>query len=512
MDNDIRTRIGSRERTSRGLLLALCSLALAAGCASESGAQGAGTLAGGAASATSVPAAAGRNVILFLGDGMGISTVTAARIHAGQKLGLAGEEHTLSFEQFPHVALVKTYNTDLQVPDSAGTMTALVTGAKTRAGVLSVGASAGRADCAASLQVPLSTLLQQAEAAGKRTGIISTARITHATPAATYAHSPDRDWEDDSELPAAAVDQGCVDIARQMLEFDQRGDSDGIDLMLGGGRANFLPKGAVDPEYDLPVGRRLDQRNLIETWTAASNQRAYVWNRNDFIAAMTAADPGRTQVLGLFEPSHMQWEADRDADAEPSLAEMTRRAITFLQADNPDGFFLMVEAGRIDHAHHMGNAYRALEDTLALDAAVAAALELTSLENTQIVVTADHSHTLTISGYPARGNPILGKVALPDGRFMPDANGKPYTTLGYANGAGAVTPLPDLTDVDTAAKDYLQAAAVPMAIETHAGEDVAAYATGVNAAALGGVMEQNLLYEVMRTALLGAPSTAVEAR
>lgn len=444
------------------------------------------------------------NVILFLGDGMGVSTVTAARIHAGQKLGLAGEEHALFFEGFPEVALVKTYNTDLQVPDSAGTMTALVTGEKTRAGVLSVAASAARGDCAAALEVPLTTLLQQAEAAGKRTGLVSTARITHATPAALYSHSPDRDWEDDAALPKEAAAAGCRDIALQMLTFDAHSDSDGIELMLGGGRANFLPKGAVDPEYELPIGRRLDGRNLIDEWQAAGADRSYAWNRAGFEQAMRAAAPGRSQVLALFEPSHMQWETDRKTTLEPSLAELTRSAVQFLQQDNEQGFFLMIEAGRIDHAHHMGNAYRALEDTLALDAAVQAAAELVDLEDTLILVTADHSHTLTMSGYPARGNPILGKVALPDGSYLPDANGQPYTTLGYANGRGAVHPLPDLTDVDTADQDYLQVAAVPLAVETHAGEDVAAYAIGRNAAALGGVMEQNLLYNVMHDALFGS--------
>ena len=443
------------------------------------------------------------NVILFIGDGMGVSTVTAARIHAGQKLGLDGEEHALSFEQFPELALVKTYNTDLQVPDSAGTMTALVTGAKTRAGVISVAPDAARGDCSAGLKVPLATLLEQAEAVGKRTGVVTTTRITHATPAATYSHSPDRDWEDDKALPQAAAEDGCVDIAAQMLSVDQRPDSDGIDVMLGGGRANFLPEGAPDPEYDVPVGRREDGRHLIDEWLAGGADRSYFWNREAFVQAMQTATPGRSQLLGLFEPSHLQWDADRDQALEPSLAEMTTSAIRFLQQDNSAGYFLMVEAGRIDHAHHMGNAYRALEDTLALDVAVQAALAAVNLDDTLIVVTADHSHTLTMSGYPTRGNPILGKVKSADGSFIADVNGHPYTTLGYANGRGPVSPLPDVTDVDTTDKEYLQAVAVPLQVETHAGEDVAAYAIGRNAAALGGVMEQNLLYGVMYQALFG---------
>ena len=109
-----------------------------------------------------------RNVILFLGDGMGISTITAARIYAGQLAGATGEEHKLAFDAFPNVALVKTYSTDFQVPDSAGTMTALVTGEKTRSGLLSIASAARRGDCAAGLKNPLPTLLELAETAGYR--------------------------------------------------------------------------------------------------------------------------------------------------------------------------------------------------------------------------------------------------------------------------------------------------------------------------------------------------------
>ena len=128
------------------------------------------------------------NIILFLGDGMGISTVTAARILQGQIEGRAGEENYLGFERFPNVALVKTYNTDAQVPDSAGTMTAIMTGSKTRAGVIGVGPEVERGDCVGSREYTLPTLLEKLEQDGYRTGIVSTTTITHATPAATYGH------------------------------------------------------------------------------------------------------------------------------------------------------------------------------------------------------------------------------------------------------------------------------------------------------------------------------------
>jgi alkaline phosphatase len=461
------------------------------------------------ASNTDSSAVPGRNVILFLGDGMGVSTVTAARIYAGQAAGGSGEEYQLSFESFPNVALVKTYNTDSQVPDSAGTMSAILTGEKTRVGFISVAGSVSHNDCAGALENELPTLLELAEDAGYSTGVISTARITHATPAAAYAHAPNRNWEADSNLPPTAVSYGCRDIARQLVEFDH---GDGIEVTLGGGRQYFLPKEMSDPEYSEIKGVRTDQQDLMTRWQT-EREGHLIWNQQQFNALPDDNKP----VLGLFEPSHMQFEADRPKDpaGEPSLAEMTRFAVARLQrlealkpSDSETGYLLIIEGGRIDHGHHAGNAYRALTDAVEFAQAVQVAMDLTSASDTQILVTADHSHTFSMSGYPRRGNPILGKVTTPLGDLAKDANGNPYTTLGYANGPGFKSELADLREVDTEDPNYQQAATVPMASETHGGEDVAAYARGPNADALRGVLEQDRLYQVLKDALFpdGEPS------
>ncbi len=437
-----------------------------------------------------------KNVILFLGDGMGISTVTAARIFAGQQQGLRGEEYNLAFDKFDNVALIKTYNVDAQVSDSAGTISAIVTGEKTRMGVLSVTADVPRANCAAALRHELPTLLELAEEAGMASGVVSTARVTHATPAGAYAHVPDRDWEDSSALSEHVRTLGCRDIAAQLIEFRH---GDGVDVILGGGRANFLPAETADPEYPDKTGRRDDGRHLVDEWVAGGAERTYVWNTEGFKSYQPGAG---TQLLGLFEPSHMQFEADRARDpaGEPSLADMTSLAIRRL-SQNDTGYFLLVEGGRIDHAHHFGNAYRALQDTVALSDAVQAALDQVDLAETLILVTADHSHTMTIAGYPRRGTPILGKVDAESAMMFPPPIA--YTTLSYANGPGHKTPFPDLSEVDTTDPGYQQLATVPLPIETHAGEDVAAYATGLNATGVRGVMEQNKLFHVMSKALFG---------
>jgi alkaline phosphatase len=467
-----------------------------------------------------------RNVVLFVGDGMGIATVTAARILDGQLRGETGEENLLAFERLPYVALAKTYNTNQQVPDSAGTMTALVTGSKTRAGLISVSADVRVGDHVAAAGRELRTLFEEAEAKGLATGLVTTTTVTHATPAACYAHSPDRDWENDTLLTPAARAAGFHDIARQLVEFSA---GDGLEVALGGGRLHFLPADTPDPEYRDRKGARGDGRNLVDAWLAHAPGAAFVWNREQFLALDPA---GAGPLLGLFEPSHMQWEAHRARDraGEPSLAEMTELAIRRLSRHR-GGFALMVEGGRIDHGHHAGSAYLALHDAVAFSAAVAAALRLVDLDETLVVVTADHSHVLAIAGYPTRGNPILGLVAENDDRGDPtgkpalDLQGLPYTTLGYLNGPGhtaasdqqpagakrfphlpkrseaGTAARPDLTGADTAAPTYLQESAIPLPSETHGGEDVAIYAGGPGAALFHGVQEQSYVYHAIRAAL-----------
>lgn len=466
----------------------------------------------------------GKNVILFVGDGMGVSTVTASRIFEGQQLGMMGEENSLSFEKMPFAGLAKTYNVDAQTPDSAGTMTAMMTGVKTDVGILGIDAGVERADCTTGNS--LVTALELAEIAGKSTGVISTARITHATPAATYAKSADRNWEDISDMESnnqEDIDAGCKDIADQLINFETNLeakyaglDVDGIEVVFGGGRRHFLPN---DPAFNstdassATEGDRTDGRDLTAEWEVQYPQGVYVMDQTGF----DAIDPSiNSQVFGLFNESHMQYEADRGNDiaGEPSLTEMTEKAIDILD-NNDDGFFLMVESGRIDHAHHAGNAYNALNDTIEFAKAVQVAMDNTDPSETLIIVTADHGHVFTIGGYPKRGNPILGKV-VGVGQTEPAlaSDDMPYTTLAYTNGRGfrdlgaetnadavyadpSVTGRVDLTNVDVQSAGFHQESVVPLSSETHAGEDVAVFAQGPGAHLVNGTNEQNLIFHII---------------
>ena len=411
-----------------------------------------------------------KNVILFIGDGMGISTITAARIFDGQSQGKKGEEHQLAFDSFENVALIKTYNTNAQVPDSAGTATAMMSGYKTNIGALNVPPTLleARSPDSCNPEALPPTLTKRAMGAGKAVGIVSTARITHATPAAMYSHSPSRDLEADKDIRGTF--EGCSSIAQQMVDSQ-------AEVILGGGHKEF-------------------SEAQIET---LKSDFIYVANKTEMVEAK------RGKLRGLFSRSHMSYEADRLQTDEPSLAEMTLAAIDRLSGDQ-DGYVLMIEAGRIDHAHHGINAYRALTDTQALNEAVKVAKAKTG-DDTLIMVTADHSHVFTMAGYPVRGNPILGltrgfnsetnKVEI-----TKDQDGKPYTTLGYYNGPNVrEADSPALTDNMVQAKDFRQQTAVNLSSETHAGEDVALFATGPGSENVRGVMEQNEIYNVMAQAM-----------
>jgi alkaline phosphatase len=434
-----------------------------------------------------------KNVILFVGDGMGISTVTAGRIYEGQKRSVDGESNSLTMEKLPFAALSKTYTHDAQVADSAPTAVAMVTGVKTRNDVIGVNSEVEVGDCAGSKGKEVLSLAAMAERAGQATGVVSTARITHATPASMYAHTPHRDWEGDANMTSEAIAAGCKDIAQQLASWSY---GDGFDVIFGGGRDRFLPETMNDPEDTDKKGSRKDGRNLVQEWqNRYSNSGVFLWNKDQF----DKLDTKTPHVMGLFERSHMRYEADRlkDNGGEPSLAEMTVKSIDIL-SQNPTGFFLMVEGGRIDHAHHDGNAYRSLEDMVAFDNAIKAALDKVNLAETLVIVTADHSHTLTISGYPKRGNPILETIVEPDGKPKLGKDGKPFTTLGYANGPGAVKENESRpTPANTTAPDYKQQSLVPLDSETHGGEDVAIFAGGPWAHLFAGVVEQNYIYHVI---------------
>ncbi len=273
-----------------------------------------------------------RNVILMIGDGMGLAQVTMARLSKGTSTALRMDAMKVA-------ALVFTHSANSLITDSAAAGTALASGFKANNGMISV-LPDGKV---------VETFLEAAQKRRKSVGLVTTTTITHATPASFGAHVSSR--------------AGEADIAPQYLEKK-------IDVLLGGGRAFFLPKSAGG-------SKREDSRDLLQEARAAGY--AVVDTRE----GMTAVRQGK--LLGLFQMSYLTTEAP-----EPSLAEMTGKALELLSPDK-DGFFLMVEGGQIDSRCHAQDAAGAIKQTLDFDVAIGKALEFARKDGrTLVIVTADH--------------------------------------------------------------------------------------------------------------------------
>ncbi|WP_440946735.1 alkaline phosphatase [Methanosarcina sp. T3] len=302
-----------------------------------------------------------KNIIVLVPDGCSQSVQTLARWYSGEALQL--DEMM--------VGSVSTYSADSVITDSSSAATAFATGYKTTNGFISVGPAGD--SVLSTLEIPpeklqyspLATVLEGSKLEGKATGLVVTVRVTHATPAAFASHVDDRDNEDE--------------IMEQMVYED-------IDVVFGGG-SNYL----------IPVaegGKRTDGENL----TLVLLERGYQYV--DSRAEMLNLSSGRT--WGLFASSHMASSINRPffAPAQPSLPEMTEKAIELLSQDK-DGFFLMVEGGQIDGATHANDPIYAVTEFLAFDEAVKVAVDFAE-ENghTLVLVFPDHNTGgMTIGSY-----------------------------------------------------------------------------------------------------------------
>ena len=444
-----------------------------------------------------------KNVIFFLGDGMGPVTTTAARIWKYK------EEGSLGMDTLSYTARVKTFSLDAQTTDSAPSMAAYMTGVKTRNEVLSMdGATVAFRPSASAAPLPVvpnavtncpasgngaasTTLLELAKAKGKATGVVTTARLTHATPAVTYAHSCHRDAE--FEIARQAVPAGAGFNAAL---------GNGVDVMLGGISSYWRPYNATTTLRGRPDGRDL----VAELQARGYN---FVNDLSSFNAAPSAAG---TKMIGLFDfalaQGHMSYELDRDPTKEPSLSEMTAKSIDIL-SKNATGFFLMVEGGRIDHALHGTNAARALADTIAFDDAIKVAIAKMkvvdpTLANTLIVVTADHDHTIAFNGYGKRGSDPLGlSINYANGAPNTDVNGNSYTTLVFGNGSNRPATRSPLAAATVTNKDYLQEVAIrkgSAGSETHGGGDVMLFAEGAAAKTFKGTIDNTKVFGLVKAA------------
>ena len=281
-----------------------------------------------------------RNLVFVVGDGMGVPVVSYTRERFGP----------LALDRLPHVALILTSPLGGGVPDSASAMTAYMTGEKVRRGAVSY------------KDGELITLLELAEKKGMCTGVVTNTRITHATPAATYAHVPDRNREEE--------------IARFLVPSLHNHLGDGIEVIFGGGRekiAGVLP----------------------------------LLSREGYRVAFSLEDVPEEadKVIGVFSEDHMDFGSPLDLMVEKAISILSRCE---------KGFLLVVENGLIDIALHRRDLETASREVLILDRAVKAVLERVNLDSTLLVVTADHGHGVilgrfsdTATGYHTREDVVL---------------------------------------------------------------------------------------------------------
>ncbi len=278
------------------------------------------------------------NVIYMIPDGYSANYASNYRVYKGEDA--VWDDHLKG--------MFTTYSADSDITDSAAAGTAMSTGEKTNNGVIGLDTEGNE----------LETILEASQEDGKATGLVATSTITHATPAAFASHVDDRNNE--------------TEIARQMLANE-------VDVILGGGKNNFLP---------ISQGGNQEELNLIEQ--AEEQGYEFVETRSQLLDNKQIAVKKGEKLLGLFADDALAPELHRAETEEPSLAEMTETAIDILKEDK-GGFFLMVEGSQIDWAGHDNDAGWAMSEVEAFEAAVKEAIDFAKQDGeTLVVVAADH--------------------------------------------------------------------------------------------------------------------------
>ncbi|MDR2185597.1 MAG: alkaline phosphatase [Treponema sp.] len=313
-------------------------------------------------------------VFLFIGDGMAMSQISSTEVYATARSSKDINITRLGFTRFPVSGLTTTYDAGTFITDSASAITAIATGNKTLSGVLNMDPGKTKS---------FKTIAEYAHEAGMKVGVVSSVTLDHATPAGFFAKAPSR--------------SNYYDIAVQMV-------NSGFEYFAGGGLLQ-------------PTGKNKDQNDVLQM--ARDSGYTYV----NSAAAFKALKPGAGKVLAinatLQDSGSMPYELDRGA-GDLSLADYTRKGIELLQ-DNPQGFFMSVEGGKIDWACHANDAGAAIHDVIAFDNAVKAAVEFAQAhpEDTLIIVTGDHeTGGMTIGFAGTQYDTFFDRVALQKKSFI----------------------------------------------------------------------------------------------
>lgn len=372
-------------------------------------------------------------IILFVSDGLSGNNLATARLYEG------GADHRLSVERLGRVALLTNFANDFAIPDSAAAASALATGMKVNNQRIAMDAH-GKA---------IASILEAAKESGRATGIITTGNLTNPTLAAFYAHASKSDETEN--------------IATQLVETAK------IDVVMGGGAADFQPESKG--------GHRKDGRDLILEMKQKGNEIFRF--KSELENAPVFSTAGR---LGLFSDGNLPFSNQISSGSQqPSLSDMVRRAIEFLQY-NPHGFFLVVDTALITHAAEQNDAEHLITETLEFDRAVATAIKFSG-PNTLLIAAGKHATGgMALNGYPLRqdhGVALLG------------TNTYGYPSIVWATGPNGSTP--------DGIKNSPAAFYTPTAIN-NAG-DVLAVGTGPGSEALTGFLDNTALYQILKNGL-----------
>lgn len=376
-----------------------------------------------------------QNVILIVPDGCSISMWAAIRAVT------VGTDGKLNIDTLPELGRCRTYSADSFITDSAAGATAYACGVKTRDGVLGMNAMTVRGDSLSGK--PVESILEKAIEKGYATGLVTTSSIQHATPAGFYAHRADRDWY-------------------ALIAGDLVGKN--IDVLMGGGREYMLPAGTTDMEGK--PSKRIDNRNILEELRGEGY--VVVQDKVGFDAYEPQKDD---RLVGIFNPSHMNYEYDRknDVSGEPALWEMAEKALDLLSKKDK-GFFLMIEAARIDHAAHVHDTERWLWEGIACDKTVGVVKRFAEKnKNTLVIVVPDHG----------TGGPHLAgayKVANGDSTLLT------YTDAGFVKYTYDSDGFPVSDNGKPVAIQWIHAT-------EHTGEDVGLFAMGPGSERLRGLVQ-----------------------
>jgi alkaline phosphatase len=385
-------------------------------------------------------------IILFVSDGMVARHLTAARLYEG------GVEHQLALESFPHLALLRNGARDFAVPDAAAAATALATGVKVGHRNLAMD-TGGK---------PLASILELAHAQGRAVGLVTNGSLVAPSSAAFYAHTGDaRDREQ---------------VVQQFIDGAQ------LDVILGGGAGDFLPAAKG--------GRRKDGQDLLATLQGKG------WELVRSKAELENAAPYRPgPIAGFFSNDQLAFSNQIESGSQqPSLADMVRRAIEFLQTSG-NGYVLVVDATLATTAAERNEGERVIAETLALDHAIATAVKYAGDKSLILAVGKHATGGLSLNGYPLaqdHGVALLGV----------NASGQPAIT--WASGPNGPT-LPATIEPSAAvqfppgAKTEPAAFQVPSALNT--AEDVIAIGRGAGAEKLHGFIENTAIFGILKDAL-----------